>query len=419
MLRVYTGRGRLMQAALSELLRRADARTQLVVVPKQLTLQTERTLLRDLNQRGSFQIQVLSPERLCARIFDAAGQPEGVRVDDRGRVMLVRAAVRAAGENLTLYRGAERRRGFPERCAAQLERIRQAGVTADTLRACAADLSGTARLKLNDLSYILEAYGALIEDRYQDGTSEFNAAILRAREADFLRECAVWFHGFDMMPPTLHGLIASVGAVTDAGLLLPLENDEYARDFDAFLPMFRALEQLSIAAKRLGAPMERVDVEDAAADASHEHFREPPEHSSPRPRLLVSVPPRKADLRRLERELFAFPAEPSAGRAQSVQLTLLRDPKEECRFAAALTRRLVRQRGWRWDDVTLLLRDPDVCLMDEPSSALDALHEKELLHTLNTEYVGKTLMLISHRASTLTGCDRTLRMEDVAKRSAA
>lgn len=361
MLRVYTGRGRLMQAALSELLRRADARTQLVVVPKQLTLQTERTLLRDLNQRGSFQIQVLSPERLCARIFDAAGQPEGVRVDDRGRVMLVRAAVRAAGENLTLYRGAERRRGFPERCAAQLERIRQAGVTADTLRACAADLSGTARLKLNDLSYILEAYGALIEDRYQDGTSEFNAAILRAREAAFLRECAVWFHGFDMMPPTLHGLIASVGAVTDAGLLLPLENNEHARDFDAFLPMFRALEQLSIAAKRLGAPMERVDVEEAAAeeDASHEHFREPPEHSSPRPRLLVSVPPRKADLRRLERELFAFPAEPSAGRAQSVQLTLLRDPKEECRFAAALTRRLVRQRGWRWDDVTLLLRDPD------------------------------------------------------------
>ena len=361
MLRVYTGRGRLMQAALSELLRRANARTQLVVVPKQLTLQTERTLLRDLNQRGSFQIQVLSPERLCARIFDAAGQPEGVRVDDRGRVMLVRAAVRAAGENLTLYRGAERRRGFPERCAAQLERIRQAGVTADTLRACAADLSGTARLKLNDLSYILEAYGALIEDRYQDGTSEFNAAILRAREAAFLRECAVWFHGFDMMPPTLHGLIASVGAVTDAGLLLPLENDEHARDFDAFLPMFRALEQLSIAAKRLGAPMERVDVEDAAAeeDASDEHFREPPEHSSPRPRLRVSVPPRKADLRRLERELFAFPAEPSAGRAQSVQLTLLRDPKEECRFAAALTRRLVRQRGWRWDDVTLLLRDPD------------------------------------------------------------
>ena len=59
----------------------------------------------------------------------------------------------------------------------------------------------------------------------------------------------------------------------------------------------------------------------------------------------------------------------------------------------------------------VLLRNPDVCLMDEPSSALDALHEKELLHTLDTEYAGKTLLLISHRVSTLTGCERILHAE--------
>lgn len=61
----------------------------------------------------------------------------------------------------------------------------------------------------------------------------------------------------------------------------------------------------------------------------------------------------------------------------------------------------------------ILLRNPDICLMDEPSSALDALHEKELLHTLKTAYAGKTLLLISHRGSTLTGCNRILRAEDL------
>lgn len=60
----------------------------------------------------------------------------------------------------------------------------------------------------------------------------------------------------------------------------------------------------------------------------------------------------------------------------------------------------------------ILLRNPDICLMDEPSSALDALHERELLHTLETEYNGKTLMLISHRSSTLTGCTRILKTEE-------
>ena len=47
-MRIYTGRSRLMEAALIETLRRdmaAGPSTQVVVVPKQLTLQTERTLL--------------------------------------------------------------------------------------------------------------------------------------------------------------------------------------------------------------------------------------------------------------------------------------------------------------------------------------------------------------------------------------
>ena len=53
----------------------------------------------------------------------------------------------------------------------------------------------------------------------------------------------------------------------------------------------------------------------------------------------------------------------------------------------------------------ILLRAPDVCLMDEPSSALDALHERELLHTLKTAYAGRTLVLISHRMSTIRHAD--------------
>ena len=75
-MRIYTGRSRLMEAALIDTLR-GDMAAQdgefIVVVPKQLTLQTERTLLKALGLKGSFQLQVLSPERLCQRIFSAAG----------------------------------------------------------------------------------------------------------------------------------------------------------------------------------------------------------------------------------------------------------------------------------------------------------------------------------------------------------
>ena len=354
-MRVYTGRSCLMEAALVEVLRRAmagNAGTHVVVVPKQLTLQTERTLLDALELQGSFRLQVLSPERLCGRIFESAGQPEGVRVDERGRVMLVRAAAHAVDGRLKLYRGAVNRRGFADRCARQLELIRQAGLTPQALFACAESAEGMLRMKLDDLGVILEAYEGLLEGRFQDGESELARAAALAGEADFLRHASVYFYGFDLTPPTLHGLMAAVAAACpETRVFLPLANDEAATDFDCYLPLKACYERLYNAAKRAGvyAPV-RVRVETAGPAGED--------------RLVLPEPEQEPSLRHLARELFAYPArpDPSEKPPRKLQLATLRSPLEECRFAAALCRRLVMQHqkeDWRWSDIQILCRDID------------------------------------------------------------
>ena len=58
-----------------------------------------------------------------------------------------------------------------------------------------------------------------------------------------------------------------------------------------------------------------------------------------------------------------------------------------------------------------MLVDPDVLVMDEPTSSLDILHEKALLKTLEAAYRDKILILVSHRPSTLTGCTRVIRLD--------
>ena len=60
----------------------------------------------------------------------------------------------------------------------------------------------------------------------------------------------------------------------------------------------------------------------------------------------------------------------------------------------------------------VMLLDPDVIVMDEPTSSLDVLHEKELLRTLQEACGDKLLLIVSHRPSTLTGCDRIVRLEN-------
>lgn len=61
-----------------------------------------------------------------------------------------------------------------------------------------------------------------------------------------------------------------------------------------------------------------------------------------------------------------------------------------------------------------LLMQPDVLILDEPTSNLDVLNEKALLKTLREAYADKTVLMVSHRASTLTDCTRVLRVQDGA-----
>ena len=340
-MRVYTGRSRLLEPAMVAALRDAldgPNENHIVVVPKQLTLQTERALLDALGLEGSFALQVLSPERLCARIFDAAGLPDGARVDERGRVMLVRQAARAADDKLTLYRGAQNRRGFAERCARQLELLRQAGLSPKALSECAQKTDGMLAMKLRDIAAILEGYERLLEGRFQDGESELRLAAGRAGEAAFLKRSDVTFFGFDITPPTLHQLMAAVAAACpDTRAFLALENDEQAGDFAVYVPMERCLKRLIKMCDARGVPVERVEA--AGEDAA----------------------PQAKELRFLSRALFSYPAQaaPAGVTPRRVQLAAARNPREECLFAAALCRRLAMKRGWRWNDFLILCRDVD------------------------------------------------------------
>lgn len=60
----------------------------------------------------------------------------------------------------------------------------------------------------------------------------------------------------------------------------------------------------------------------------------------------------------------------------------------------------------------VLLVDPDFLVMDEPTSSLDVINEKGLLKTLAEQFENKTWLIVSHRPSSLTGCDQVIKLEN-------
>ena len=60
----------------------------------------------------------------------------------------------------------------------------------------------------------------------------------------------------------------------------------------------------------------------------------------------------------------------------------------------------------------VLFKNSSVVILDEPSSALDALAEDELIRTFNTALKGKAVFYISHRLSVAKYADKVIFMED-------
>ena len=57
-----------------------------------------------------------------------------------------------------------------------------------------------------------------------------------------------------------------------------------------------------------------------------------------------------------------------------------------------------------------ILKNPDIIVMDEPTSNLDVFNEKLILKTLDEEFKDKIIILVSHRKSTLTSCNKIFRV---------
>jgi ABC-type bacteriocin/lantibiotic exporter with double-glycine peptidase domain len=59
-----------------------------------------------------------------------------------------------------------------------------------------------------------------------------------------------------------------------------------------------------------------------------------------------------------------------------------------------------------------LYHDPEVLVLDEATSALDNDTEAEVMSAVNALHGTKTLVLVAHRLTTVSGCDLLYRLEN-------
>ena len=293
----------------------------MLLVPSQYTLQAELEVMNRLDVPGSFLIDVLSPTRLQSRVFERAGQPDRVILDERGKGMVLTEVIEAEKENLTVYRAAAESgaSGFVQKLSALIADFKRSGMTAQDLgeRLPQMEEDSPARSKLADAARLFAAYEARMAGQLADG--EDVAQLMRDKLAGsgVLSGTHVFVYGFDMITGTFaRDLLAMAACAAD--LTLAVETDENAApDGRLFAPVNFSLSRLCSLAQEAGVQVDRVCVE-SELDA--------PE-----------------DIRMLERSLYAlgsaaYPQEPA-----HISLFAASSPRAEVHRAASQMRRMAME----------------------------------------------------------------------------
>ena len=338
MLKLLLGRsGTGKSAALLRAMAGADGtRPQILIVPEQHSHDAERALCAAGGSRISLYAEVLSFTRLASRVFTVSGGLAAPALDAGGRVLLMRAALQAVGEQLRVYGRPSQKPAFLSGLIATVDELKSCRITPGHLWTAGEEAEGPEGDKLRDLSLIFGAYEALTARQGADPRDRLTRLSAALAETCWAAGRDFYLDGFTDFTPqereVIRRLLEQAHSVTVALTCDCLEEDE--RGTGIFSPARRTAARLLELAREAGIPRE-IEVR-AGADAG-----------------------RREALAYLEQNLFASRPAPMEGEAGEIALFTAHTPYSEVEYAAAEILRLVREEGYRFRDIAVALADPE------------------------------------------------------------
>lgn len=306
-----------------------------LLVPEQYTLQAEREVMEGLHLKGMLTLEVLSPRRLMTRVKERSGSSNLAPLDERGRCMALRQALRSCAAQLVYYRSVAEQPGLPARLSVLLADMEKAGLSPDTLRAHADSLpEGASSAKEKDLAQIWQAYEALTEGRFADEIAQQLDAAARVRRSGVLRDADVFVYGFDVLSQPMIALLCQA-APDMASLTVALTMDAAdAPDGRVFLTQRHTAADLLHRLTLAGLPAE---------------MRYLPKQMEHRAKALIH----------LERHLFARRDVPFTGDSSTIAVHAAANPYAEAAYVAQCLRAWHEQ-GIAWSEMAVALAGDDL-----------------------------------------------------------
>ncbi|NLZ93057.1 MAG: helicase-exonuclease AddAB subunit AddB [Firmicutes bacterium] len=309
------------------------------LVPEQASFEMERELAQ-LCGGGTFRAQVLSFRRLAYRLLPPVSS-HLPQLTELGRQLLLRRLLQEKSLSLNFFAQITRQPRFCQQLSAQMREFKHYKITPEVMAATASHTNcpPALRAKLYDLATIYEAYQEYISQRYLDPEDTLIALADALRQGCLPPQTKVWIDGFAGFTPQEYAVLAALFTSAEhleIALCLdpqrirkPHEEDLFHPTLDTYWRLQRLAQDVSV---QVDAPL-----------------------ILPQPKHGIRF--NSAALAHLEENFAVLPVKAYTCNAPELMLVTAAGQRAEVEAVACDILRLVRENGYRFRDIGIILRN--------------------------------------------------------------
>ncbi|MED0736007.1 helicase-exonuclease AddAB subunit AddB [Aneurinibacillus thermoaerophilus] len=338
---------------LEEIRRRLEQRPigepLIYLVPQQVSFQAEYELTAKSGVKGTMRAQVFSFRRLAWKVLQETGGLSRIHIDSIGIKMALRRILDKRGNELRVFGRAANRLGFTDQLEEMYCELTRNGMTAEDLLhhkealiRHSVEEPGFLADKLHDMHIIYGELEQYLADRYLDSEHYLPLLAERLEHSRYIQGAEIWADGFDSFTPqemaVLRALLLYADHLTITLTLdKPYDGETEPDELHLFYSTAVTYRNLLTLAKNSAIHVEV-------------------------PVLLpqAGLLPRFAHdpaLTHLEKWYDRRPAAPYPYETDTIRLVAAAHRRAEVEGVAQRALALVRDQGYRWRDIAVLVRD--------------------------------------------------------------
>lgn len=311
----------------------------ILIVPEQMTYQAEYEIIDRIDEQGIMAAEILSFTRLGYKVLEEVGNLKVQELNSYGKIMMLKQIFEDNKEQLKFFGKAIRQEGFLGEFDALIGELKQNCVSAEFLEQITKynDDSKNRMLgdKLEDITKIYLEINKRTQDRFFDEEDKINLFIDAIQNSYYIKNSVVWIDGFDSFNMQRHMIIKElIKYAKDVTVSLNIEaaslkNLHCTEDWEAFKTVYDTYNTLT---GKLECPANIIPLNSTCLSE---------------------------EMAVIEKNLFSVNGTPYAEETGSIQFFSSLNPYSETERMAEEIVTLVRDRGYRWKDISVALGDMD------------------------------------------------------------